>query len=126
MHDIPKAKNYSIGLSKRTNEGAFGKRLVEAMVTENPILYFKLYHYNPYLTFKLLMENYNDTMQKKAIDVLRKAYLSTSIAWVGQWIGVYQDNDKIINQLEKLVQPTCIKSVDRERQLVYFIKRKIQ
>lgn len=122
MRNTQKAKDYSLHLNDRTNESIFGKQFIEAMLTGNPILYFKLYHHNPYLTFKILMKNYNETMQRKAIETLRKAYISTSINWVGRWIGVY-NNDSVIEEVERLVKPTCIKSVDTEQQIVYFIKR---
>lgn len=112
-------------LKDNTNEGRFGRKLVKCvLITGNPICYFQLYHNNPYSTFKILMDNYSDTMRIKAIDVLRKAYLSASIEWIGKWLGIKDDNKMVVSQIERLVQPTCIKSVDYDRQLIFFLKKK--
>ncbi|KAI7898523.1 uncharacterized protein BX663DRAFT_555737 [Cokeromyces recurvatus] len=112
-------------LDLNTHEGNFGKHLLKSISQENPIHYFRLYHYNPYWTFKVLMNNYNDVMRRKAINTLRKAYLSTSISWIGQWIGIYHDNNIVLKEMDRLVKPSCILSVDYERQLVYFNRKKV-
>jgi hypothetical protein len=112
-------------LKQTTNEGIWGKRLVKCiLVSGDPIRYFQLYKNNPYPTFRIIMNNYNDTMRIKAINILRKAYLSAPIDWVGKWIGITNDNKLVVSAIEGLVQPTCIKSVDFDRQLIYFLKKK--
>lgn len=117
--------NLATKLDPNTNEGRFGRQFVKCiLVTEDPIRYFKLYHNNPYASFKILMDNYNDTMRIKAIDVLRKAYLSASIEWIGVWLGIKANNVKVLSEIDRLVKPSCIKSVDADRQIVYFLKKK--
>lgn len=112
-------------LDQGTNEGMFGRRLVKCLlVSENPIRYFQLYYNNPYPTFRTLMDNYNDTMRIKAIDMLRKSYLSASIEWVGIWLGIKNNNQLVLTEIDRLVQPTCIKSVDADRQIIHFLKKK--
>ncbi|KAI8332512.1 hypothetical protein EDC96DRAFT_526530 [Choanephora cucurbitarum] len=120
----PKAANRRITLvSLDTNEGVFGRSLIKSVVNNNPIRYFEHYHYNPYPTFKLLMTKYNDSMRILAIEMLCKAYLSAPIAWVGKWIGIYHDNGEVLKEMERLIQPTCIKSIDYDAQVVYFLKK---
>ncbi|KAI8979498.1 hypothetical protein BDF20DRAFT_511026 [Mycotypha africana] len=87
----------------------------------NTLAYFRLYHHNPYLTFKILMKNHNDFMCKKALQIMRKSYLSSPIAWIGQWIGEH-DGNTIIKKMDRLIQPTCIKTIDYDRQTIHFIK----
>lgn len=117
--------NRATKLDPSTNEGRFGRQFVKCiLVTEDPIRYFKLYHNNPYPSFKILMDNYNDTMRIKAIDVLRKAYLSAPIEWVGIWLGIKGNSVKVLSEIDRLVKPTCIKSIDADRQVVYFLKKK--
>jgi hypothetical protein len=112
-------------LDTRTEEGKFGKRLVKCLiVSQDPIRYFKLYYNNPYDAFRILMNNYNDTMRLKAIDTLRKAYLSASIEWVGIWLGIRNNNALVLSEIDRLVKPSCIKSVDSELQIVYFLKKR--
>lgn len=112
-------------LKDTTNEGKFGKKLAKSVIiTGNSLEYFHLYHNNPYSTFKILMENYTDTMRIKAIDVLRKAYLSASIEWIGQWLGIQNNSNMVISEIERLVNPTCIKSIDHDRQLIFFLKKR--
>lgn len=106
-----------------TNESRFVKDLVKSVSTQNSILYFKLYHNNPYPAFRFLMDNRTDYMRIKAIATLRKAYLSASISWVGKWLGIYHDNNAVIQELGRLVKPSCIKSVDNVRNIVYFTKK---
>lgn len=69
------------------------------------------------------MDNRTDYMRIKAIATLRKAYLSASISWVGKWLGIYHDNNAVIQELGRLVKPSCIKSVDNVRNIVYFTKK---
>jgi hypothetical protein len=118
-----KANTRLPNLSVSTREGQFGHQFMRCFVRQNPIVFWRLYHNNPYPTFKLLMDCYAVTMRQKAIDVLRKSYLSTSIAWVGRWLGIYHDNGLVLAELERLIKPSCIKQVDYERQLVYFLKK---
>ncbi|KAI8382258.1 hypothetical protein BD560DRAFT_386095 [Blakeslea trispora] len=106
-----------------TDEGKFCRSLVRSIIHNNPIRYFEHYHYNPYPTFKLLMADYNDSMRILAIEMLCKAYMSAPIAWVGKWIGIYHDNGEVLNEIERLIQPVCIKSVDYDAQIVYFLKK---
>ncbi|CAO0793806.1 unnamed protein product [Mucor circinelloides] len=110
-------------LKTDTDEYDFAKQLTKSISSENSLLYFQLYHRNPYLSFQLLMDYYADRMRIKAIARLRKAYLSASISWVGKWLGIYHDNNVVLSEMARLVKPSCIKSVDYERQLVYFSKR---
>lgn len=112
-------------LNRNTNEGIFGKKLVKCVfVTENPICYFQLYYNNPYPTFRIMMNNYIDTMRLKAIHVIRKAYLSAPTEWVGKWLGVKNDSQMVVSIIEALVQPTCIKSIDHDFQRIHFIKKR--
>ncbi|KAI8636395.1 hypothetical protein BD408DRAFT_93699 [Parasitella parasitica] len=106
-----------------TNEFRFAKQLIKSVSTQNSILYFKLYHNNPYPTFRLLMDNHTDFMRTKAIAKLRKAYLSASISWIGKWLGIYHDKYLVLQELERLVKPSCLKSIDYENQIVHFSKR---
>ncbi|KAG2215367.1 hypothetical protein INT46_011737 [Mucor plumbeus] len=106
-----------------TNESRFVKDLVKSVSTQNSILYFKLYYNNPYPAFRFLMDNRTDYMRIKAIAILRKVYLSASISWIGKWLGIYHDNNAVIQELERLVKPTCIKSIDNESNIVYFTKK---
>lgn len=112
-------------LDRNTNEGIFGKQLTKCIfVSENPIAFFKLYYNNPYPTFRAMMDNYTDVMRLKAIDVIRKSYLSASTEWVGKWLGVKNDNQMVVSVIEALVQPTCIKSIDHDFHLIYFLKKR--
>lgn len=56
---------------------AFNK-LIRCVPTQNdPIKYFKLHSNQPYLAFRrITMRNYNDKMQSRGINTLRKVYLS--------------------------------------------------
>lgn len=115
----------AINLKDTTNEGRFGKKLVNSvLITGNSMVYFQLYYNNPYSTFKILMDNYNDTMRVNAISILRKAYLSASIEWIGKWLGITNNNNMVISEIERLVKPTCIKSIDYDRQLIFFLKKR--
>ena len=109
-------------LNLRTKEGQFGKQLVKCiLVTENPLMYFRLYHHNPYPTFKIMMDNYNDTMRLRALQMLRKSYLSASMSWVGTWLGIYNDKRMLEYEVKRIL-PSCIKSVDIEREMISFAK----
>ncbi|KAI7881523.1 uncharacterized protein EV154DRAFT_523448 [Mucor mucedo] len=125
LQNPTKAMTLAINLNGTTNEGRFGKQLVKSVfISGNSLMYFRLYHNNPYSTFKILMDNYNDAMRIKAIDILRKAYLSASIGWIGKWLGITNNSNMVISEIERLVKPTCIKSIDYDRQLIYFLKKR--
>ncbi|KAI9260895.1 hypothetical protein EDC94DRAFT_610150 [Helicostylum pulchrum] len=125
VQNTDKAMEILLKLDRNSNEGIFGKQLTKCVfVTENPIIFFRLYHNNPYPTFRAMMDNYTDRMRLKAIEVMRKAYLSASIEWVGIWLGVKNDNQMVVSIIEALVQPTCIKSVDNDFQLIHFLKKR--
>jgi hypothetical protein len=109
-------------LNTNTNEGIWAKKLSKCiLVSQDPIQYFKLYKNNPFASFRILMDNYNDEMRIKAIDVLRKAYFSASMEWIAKWIGV--EKEHVVAELNRLVKPTCIKSIDMQRQTVHFLKK---
>ncbi|CAO3631130.1 unnamed protein product [Mucor fragilis] len=110
-------------LETNTHEYRFVKQLTKSISSENSLLFFQLYHCNPYPAFRSLMDYYSDRIRIQAIARVRKVYLSASIAWVGKWLGIYHDNNVVLSELNRLVKPSCIKSVDYERQLVYFTKR---
>ncbi|KAI9472370.1 MAG: hypothetical protein EXX96DRAFT_542473 [Benjaminiella poitrasii] len=118
------AARYIDFLDLSTHEGHFGRQFLRVISDQNSIQYFRLYHYNPYWTFKVLMNNYNDVMRQHALQMLHRAYLSTSIAWIGQWIGIYHDNSIVLSEIDRLVKPSCIDSVDYEQQLVHFVRKK--
>ncbi|KAG2194873.1 hypothetical protein INT47_002667 [Mucor saturninus] len=125
LQNPTKALTLAVNLNGTTNEGRFGKQLVKSVfISGNSLMYFRLYHNNPYSTFKILMDNYNDAMRIKAIDILRKAYLSASIGWIGKWLGITNNSNMVISEIERLVKPTCIKSIDHDRQLIYFLKKR--
>ncbi|GAN10933.1 hypothetical protein MAM1_0432c10483 [Mucor ambiguus] len=110
-------------LQTSTHEYRFAKQLTKSISSENSLLFFQLYHRNPYPAFRSLMDHYSDRIRIQAIARMRKAYLSASISWVGKWLGIYHDNNVVLGELNRLVKPSCIKTVDYERQLVYFSKR---
>ncbi|KAK4518127.1 uncharacterized protein ATC70_001478 [Mucor velutinosus] len=110
-------------LETNTHEYRFVKKLIKSISSQNSLLFFRLYHHNPYPAFRSLMDHYSDRIRIQAIARMRKVYLSASISWVGIWLGIYHDNNVVLSVLDKLVKPSCVKTVDYERQLVYFLKR---
>ncbi|KAL0145626.1 hypothetical protein V8B55DRAFT_1463557 [Mucor lusitanicus] len=110
-------------LDTNTHEYRFVKQLTKAISSENSLLFFQLYHHNPYPAFRSVMDHYTDRIRIQAIARMRKAYLSASISWVGKWLDITHDNNAVLSELNRLVKPSCIKNVDYERQLVYFSKR---
>ncbi|CEG73888.1 hypothetical protein RMATCC62417_09179 [Rhizopus microsporus] len=103
-----------------TKETKFVKMLIHCIfVSENPLKYFELYQHAPYLTYKVIMEHYHDTIRARAIRTLRKAYLSVSLEWAKYWLGLEQEVD-VVPCINKLMP--CIDRVDVDRQIVYFIK----
>lgn len=109
--------------NKSSNEAIWAEKMIKCVIVSNdPLEYFKLYTNNPYPAFRIMMDNYSDTMRVKAIDVLRKAYLSAPATWISKWIGV--DPNNVVAELDRLVKPSCIKSVDSEHQIVYFLKKR--
>ncbi|ORE09347.1 hypothetical protein BCV72DRAFT_189625, partial [Rhizopus microsporus var. microsporus] len=103
-----------------TKETKFVKKLIHYIfVSENPLKYFELYQHAPYLTYKVIMEHYHDTIRTRAIRTLRKAYLSVSLEWAKCWLGLEQEVD-VVPCINKLIP--CVDRVDVDRQIVYFIK----
>lgn len=103
-----------------TKETKFIKKLIHCIfVSENSLKYFELYQHAPYLTYKVIMEHYHDTIRTRAIRTLRKAYLSVSLEWAKYWLGLEQEVD-VVPCINKLIP--CVDHVDVDRQIVYFIK----
>ncbi|CAO3696946.1 unnamed protein product [Rhizopus microsporus] len=103
-----------------TKETKFVKKLIHCIfVSENPLKYFELYQNAPYLTYKVIMEHYHNTIRTRAIRTLRKAYLSVSLEWAKHWLGLEQEVD-VVPCINKLVP--CVDRVDVDRQIVYFIR----
>ncbi|KAL9537111.1 hypothetical protein MBANPS3_012074 [Mucor bainieri] len=121
--NLIKATQCITHLETNTHEYRFVKQLTKSVSSENSLLFFQLYHRNPYPAFRSLMDHYSDRIRTQAIARMRKVYLSASISWVGKWLGIYHDNNVVLSELNRLVKPSCIKTVDYEKQLVYFSKR---
>ncbi|KAI8976499.1 hypothetical protein BDB01DRAFT_803115 [Pilobolus umbonatus] len=117
-HDFQTAKDRLMQLTDTSNETIFIKQIFHCIfISHNSVRYFKLYNVCPYSAYRQIMSLYHPTIRKQAIEILRQAYLFTSIHWVQQWLGT-EDVLSLINELV----PACVSKVENGR--IYFIRRK--